>query len=315
MPPGRPDRIQSEEKALFFEQQRRRLARIAYGLLGSMSEAEDAVQDAYIRFELADTDQLHSREAWLTTVVTRIAIDRLRSASHQRELYPGTWLPEPILDLRDQEQDQISRSELSVALLFLLERLEPLERAVFLLREVFEIPYRDIAEVVDKSDAACRQMYVRARARLQQQGGDANYTFAEKKAMVDRYAAAILENDEQKLIEAVTDDVIFFSDSGGKVPAALNPIYGVAKLVRFINGLTRKLGPGYFSRTPVAVNGEPGILVLQNGEIDTLMAFRFRGNRISAIYGIRNPDKLTSLRRQLGATSSDGQSPVKMFTL
>ena len=182
---------------------------------------------------------------------------------------------------------------------------------------MFEIPYRDIAEVVDKSDAACRQMYVRARTRVQQDRVGANYTFAEKRAMVDRYAAAILENDEQKLIEAVTDDVIFFSDSGGKVPAAVNPIHGVAKLVRFIDGLARKLGLERLSQMPAVVNGEPGVLALQNGEADTLMAFEFRNNRISAIYGIRNPDKLTALRHQLDERQSRQTFPssVKMFAL
>ncbi|MFZ0593656.1 MAG: RNA polymerase sigma factor SigJ [Bryobacteraceae bacterium] len=304
-----------EAKAHFFEQQRPRLLRLAYGLLGSRAEAEDVVQDAYIRFELADAAQLENREGWLTTVVTRIAIDRLRSASHQREVYPGTWLPEPLVELRSQEQKEITRSELSIALLFLLEQLAPAERAVFLLRAAFEIPYREVARIVDRPETACRQIYIRARRRVEGERGAAAPDFAAKRKMVDRYATAILEEDERKLIEAVTEDVIFFSDGGGKVPVNVNPIVGVDRLLRFARGLGRKYGPESFSRMQVVVNGEPGLLVFLNGRADTVTAFRFDESRISAIYGIRNPDKLMRLPLKCQAEVQGAQSSVEVFTL
>jgi RNA polymerase sigma-70 factor (ECF subfamily) len=281
---------QLEDKGAFFETQRGRLNRIAYGILGSSTDAEDVVQEAYLRFELTG-GELKSREAWLTTVVTRLAIDRLRSASHQREVYPGTWLPEPVVEVRNQEQLQVARSELTVGLLFVLEQLRPVERAVFLLRETFDIPYREVASIVERSETACRQMYLRARERVQREAG-AFRDIAGKEAMVERYATAILEGDEQKLIEAVTEDVILFSDGGGKVEANLNPIYGVAKMVRFVRGVLRKFPFDKLERRPALVNGEPGLLVLRNGKLDSVLAFRFEKDRISAVYGIRNPDKL-----------------------
>lgn len=283
---------QLEDKGVFFETQRGRLGRIAYGLLGSSSDAEDVVQDAYLRFELTGEEQLKSREAWLTTVVTRLAIDRLRSASHQREVYPGTWLPEPVVEVRNQEQFQMDRSELTLGLLFVLERLRPVERAVFLLREAFDTAYRDIAQIVERPETACRQMYIRARERVQRESGGGPYDFAGKEAMVERYATAILEGDEQKLIDAVTEDVILFSDGGGKVAANINPIYGADKTARFIWGVLRKFPLDKLAYVPAVVNGEPGLLVLRNGKLDSVLAFRFDRDRISAIYGIRNPDKL-----------------------
>lgn len=286
---------QLEEKGAFFEEQRGRLGRIAYGVLGSSSEAEDVVQDAYVRFELTGEEQLKSREAWLTTVVTRLAIDRLRSASHRREVYPGTWLPEPVVEVRNQEESQVERSELTLGLLFVLERLRPVERAVFLLRESFETSYRDIAQIVERPEAACRQIYLRARERVQRESGQDSYDFAGKEAMVERYATAIFEGDEQKLIDAVTEDVILFSDGGGKIAANINPIYGAKKMVRFIKGVLRKFPFDKLEHHPAIVNGEPGLLVLRNGKLDSVLAFRFDRNRISAIYNVRNPDKLTGI--------------------
>ena len=285
---------QIEEKGAFFEAQRGRLGRIAYGVLGSSSDAEDVVQDAYLRFELTGEEQLKSREAWLTTVVTRLAIDRLRSASHQREIYPGTWLPEPVVEVRNQEELQVDRSELTVGLLFVLERLRPVERAVFLLREAFDTSYHDIAQIVERSEPACRQMYVRARERVQRESGG-SYDFAGKEAMVERYVTAILEGDEQKLIDAVTEDVILFSDGGGKIAANINPIYGADKMVRFLKGVLRKFPFDKLEYRPAIVNGEPGLLVLRNGKLDSVLAFRFNRDRIGAIYNVRNPDKLRGI--------------------
>lgn len=252
------------------------------------------MQDAYLRFELTG-EELKSREAWLTTVVTRLAIDRLRSASHQREIYPGTWLPEPTVEMRNQEELQVDRSELTVGLLFVLEQLRPVERAVFLLREAFDMPYRDIAPIVERAETACRQMYIRARERVQRESGNGFPDMTGKAAMVERYATAILEGDEQKLIEAVTEDVILFTDGGGKVAANINPIYGAIKMARFVKGVLRKFPFDKLEYRPTLVNGEPGLLALRNGKLDSVLAFRFDRKRISAVYGIRNPDKLRSV--------------------
>jgi RNA polymerase sigma-70 factor (ECF subfamily) len=180
-------------------------------------------------------------------------------------------------------------------LLFVLERLRPVERAVFLLREAFETSYRDIAQIVDRPEAACRQMYVRARERVQRESGGGSYDFAGKEAMVERYVTAILEEDEQKLIDAVTEDVILYSDGGGKVAANINPIYGADKMARFVKGVLRKFPFDNLEYRPTIVNGEPGLLVLRNGKLDSLLAFCFDRERIRAIYNVRNPDKLRKI--------------------
>lgn len=294
-----------DSRATLFEQQRPRLLQLAYGMLGARADAEDIVQDAFLRLGRVDPESLRNPEGWLTTVVTHLALDRLRSASRQREVYVGSWIPEPFVEFRNPEQEQIAKSNISIAILFLLEQLRPQERAVFLLREVFDISYSTIAEIIGKSEQTCRQIFSRTRSRIDELSKHTDADFDTKAELVDRYADAILSGDEQKLLALMTDDAVFYSDGGGKVAANINPIYGVERIIRFIRGLGAKYA-GRYSRIAVLVNGEPGLLTLLDGKPDTVLAFEFEHNRIARTFGIRNPDKLKYLSGAHRETSLAG---------
>jgi RNA polymerase sigma-70 factor (ECF subfamily) len=274
-----------------FERQRPRLLSIAYGLLGSLAEAQDVVQDAYLRFQDADFESLRQPEAWLTTVVSRLALDQLRSARHRREIYPGQWLPEPVFNAPLAEQRQITRSRLSLAFLHLLEKLRPEERAIFVLREVFEYSFGEIAAIVGKSDAACRQMMTRARAQLGT--GAPEPREAASTEAIERFLDALEAGDEQALMGVLAPGAVFYGDGGGKVRAVVNPVYGAERIVRFFLGLARKY-PGRFSRNRIDVNGEPGVLTLLDGKLNSVAGLAWRDGRIAAIYNVLNPDKLGS---------------------
>jgi RNA polymerase sigma-70 factor (ECF subfamily) len=269
-----------------FERERGRLMALAYGFLGSHAEAEDVVQEAWLRYHQADA--LRQPEAWLTTVVSRIALDRLRSAQRRREMYPGTWLPEPVSELPDPESTQAMRSLLSVGFLHLLEMLAPEERAVVVLREAFERSYDDIAEVIGKSAAACRQLFSRAMKRLKRDKAGPVATVPE--SLVQEFIEALASEDEQRVLGLLAEDAILFSDGGGRVRAALNPIYGSDKIARFFSGVLRKSGPGYWVRI-AQVNGEPALLAFADGH-SAVLTFSFDGSRITALHFIGNPDKL-----------------------
>ena len=273
-----------------FQRERPRLLSIAYGFLGSLAEAEDVVQEAYLRLERTDSAAIREPEAWLTTVVSRLALDELRSARRRRETYVGEWLPEPIFEAPLAEQQQITRSRLSLAFLHLLEKLEPEQRAVLVLREVFEYSHREIAWLLGKSEAACRQIFSRARARLRH---EEPRTMSEPPPrLVDRFVAALSAGDRQALLQVLAPDAVLFGDGGGKVPSVLNPIYGADRIVRFYLGLARK-HPGRFSSAGAPVNAEPGVLTSANGELNAVMALAWSGERIVRLYSVLNPDKLT----------------------
>jgi RNA polymerase sigma-70 factor (ECF subfamily) len=269
-----------------FERQRGRLMALAYGFLGSHSEAEDVVQEAWLRYQAAEG--LRKPEAWLATVVSRIALDRLGSAQRRREMYPGTWLPEPVSELPDPESTQAIRSLLSLGFLHLLEMLGPEERAVVVLREAFERSYEDIAEVIGKSAAACRQLFSRAMKRLKREHAGPVATVPE--SVVQQFIEALASEDEQRLLGLLADDAILFSDGGGRVRAAVNPIYGSDKIARFFFGILRKNGPGYSVRIGRA-NGEPALLAFGDGH-PAVLAFSFDGSRVTGLHLISNPEKL-----------------------
>ncbi len=274
-----------------FERERRRLLSVAYGLLGSLTEAEDVVQDAYLRLVRTDFESIHEPEAWLTTVVTRLALDQLRSARHRRETYPGEWLPEPVFDAPLADQQQITRSRLSLALLHLLEKLKPEERAVFVLREVFEHGYRDIAAMLGKSEAACRQMMTRARARLGPRESQAPDKSAAASSLVERFIGALAAGDEQALLDLLAPDAVLYGDGGGKSPSVLNPVFGAERIVRFFFGLERKY-PGRFLREPITINAEPGLLTFSDGSPASVTALVWQDGRITVLRTVSNPDKL-----------------------
>jgi RNA polymerase sigma-70 factor, ECF subfamily len=271
--------------------ERKRLLSLAYGYLGSLAEGEDIVQEALLRFEQADHASIQNVEAWLTTVVTRLSIDKLRSAPHRREIYPGEWLPEPIFDAPTPEQDAITRSRLSVSLLYLLEKLEPEQRIVFVLREVFEHPYQSIAQITGKSEAACRQLMVRARSALDRasQAPPVSQTIAS--SIVTRFIDALAQGDENELLRIIAPDAVLVSDGGGKVPSTINPVYGADRMTRFFLGIRRKHG-NVFEVHPAIVNSGPGMLTFRDGQLVSVAYVSIQDNRITAIYSVSNPDKI-----------------------
>jgi RNA polymerase sigma-70 factor (ECF subfamily) len=283
-----PDKISHAAVSL---SERKRLLSLAYGYLGSLVEGEDIVQEALLRFEQSEQASIQNVEAWLTTVVTRLSIDQLRSAPHRREVYPGEWLPEPIFKAPSPEQDAITRSRLSVGLLYLLEKLEPEQRVVFVLREVFEHSYQSIAEIVGKSEAACRQLMVRARAALNRVQQDPPVPGTIAASMVNRFIDALAKGDEKELLRIIAPDAVLVADGGGKVPSILNPVHGADRITRFFLGIRRKLG-NVLEVRPATVNSGPGMLTFHDGQLVSVACASIQNERITAIYSVSNPEKI-----------------------
>jgi RNA polymerase sigma-70 factor, ECF subfamily len=275
-----------------FEAQRGRLQSIAYGMLGSVSEAEDVVQDAFLRWDAADRDAVRSPEAYLTTVTTRLALDRLRSAQRRREEYVGPWLPEPIVTDADPAHVVAEAEQLSLALLATLERLNPVERAVFLLRDVFDLEYAEIAPIVDRSPENCRQIAHRARERVGRPPRRSAPPPEEEWQLAARFADAIRAGDLQALTEVLAADVVAWTDAGGTGPAALNPIYGADKVARFLLAIAEKSPT---EALPALVNGDPGFWVVeQNGRI-SVAALEIADGAVVGVRSVLNPAKLAHL--------------------
>jgi RNA polymerase sigma-70 factor (ECF subfamily) len=274
--------------------ERRQLLSVAYGCLGSLAEAEDIVQEALLRFEQADRESIVNPEAWLTTVVTRLSIDRLRSAQHRRETYPGEWLPEPVYNAPTPEQEAITHSRLSVGLLYLLEKLEPQQRVVFILREVFEHSYRAISEIMGNSEAACRQLMVRARAALGRDREPQRVPQAVASTLVNRFIEALAQGDERELLAVVAPEAVLVGDGGGKAPSVLNPVYGAERILRFYLGIRNKHGA--LTNVAAVVNGGPGMLSYRDGRLVSVVSLEVEEGRIVGIYAVSNPEKLGAAR-------------------
>lgn len=240
---------------------RPRLLGIAYGMLGELSEAEDVVQDAWLRWDGADREAVRNPEAFLVTVTTRLALARLRSARARREVYVGPWLPEPLLvDPETPETRAIEAERLSLALLGALERLNPVERAVLVLRDAFDLEYAEIADVLDKAPANVRQIAKRARDRAGDAGRGREVSEEERERLAAAFMAASLDGDVERLRELLAADAVMYSDGGGVVRAARRPVYGADKIARFMVGVQRKDAfPDDPVYTPVRVNGDPGV--------------------------------------------------------
>lgn len=277
---------------------RTRLLGLAYRMLGSRSEAEDVLQDAYLRIH--GIDDIASRGAFLTTVVTRLCLDRLKSAKARRETYIGPWLPEPVADSAAFSPDAATElaDDISFALLLALERLSPAERATFLLHDVFDVSFAQIAAMLERSEAACRQLATRARKSIRS---------ARPKVEVDRQAhigllrafgQAVNSGDLAAISSLFHSDAVLLSDGGGKKLTALNPIHGSDRIARFLIGSQRKFAPlRPDTRTVVRlVNGQLGVWTYADNRLDAIFALDGDCEGIAAIYIIRNPDKLTGLR-------------------
>jgi RNA polymerase sigma-70 factor, ECF subfamily len=278
------------------EQQRERLFAIAYGMLGTTAEAEDVVQEAFARWHEADRAGVRSPAAFLTTVVTRLAIDRLRSAGRRRVDYVGPWLPEPLVAELDPAEVVSEAEQLSLALLATLERLNPVERAVFLLRDVFDLDYAEIAETVGKEEANCRQIGRRARARLGEPVRRYRATREEEDELLGAFVAAAGSGDVDRLTGLLARDAVLWADGGGRVKAALNPLYGADRIARFLIAIAGKEPPG--GRTvPVRVNGDPGFQTDTAAGPRGVVAFELAEGLIVGIRIVVNPDKLRHLAR------------------
>lgn len=279
-----------------FEAQRPRLRRLAYRMLGSVAEAEDVVQDAWLRWRRVEPGEVNDPAAWLVRATTRLCLDRLKSARARREVYVGAWLPEPLVEAAGEAPAETAderAEDVSVAFLLALERLSPLERAVFLLREVFDQDYARIAVALDRSEAACRQLAARAKTHIREARPRFEVARANAERMVAAFMQAARDGDPSRLTAMLAEDAVLISDGGGKRPAALNPILGAAKIVRFLEGISRKYP--YYHRAeyhPARVNGLPG-LVMTDPDGPQTVAFDLDGDgRVIGIYIVRNPEKL-----------------------
>ena len=275
-----------------FEAHRPRLTRLAYRMLGSLAEAEDVVQDAWPRWAAARHEEIADPAAWLARVVTRLCLDRLRAARARRETYVGPWLPEPLIE--DLAEDPVERAEdVSVAFLLALQRLSPLERAAFLLHDVFDEDYASLAKTLGRDEAACRQLLSRARAHLK----DARPRFSVPEEAVARLAAAFMDaarrNDPAALAALLAEDCVLITDGGGKRSAALRPLIGRDDILRLMTGLAwRKGAPPAGRFRPARINGYPGLVMEDDGGAQTIAFEPDEDGRLIAIYIVRNPDKL-----------------------
>lgn len=284
----------TDDAAATFEPHRRYLAGVAYRMLGAVSEAEDVVQDAFLRWRGAPRAEVADPRAYLARVVTRLCLDRLKSARARRELYPGTWLPEPLPEPFVAAPADVA-DDVSVALLMTLERLSPLERAAFLLHDVFDMDYAAIADALDRSEAACRQLAARGREHVREQRPRFQPSRDAELRLLGAVAAAMSTGDVDALAEVLAEDAVLYSDGGGKRAAALNPIFGRAKILRFLHGVKRKRALPAPAQVRLArLNGLPGFVLDLDEGVETI-ALAASGDHIAAIYIVRNPDKLRHL--------------------
>lgn len=277
-----------------FLEHRSLLFAIAYRMLGSVADAEDAVQETYLRWRRAAEQgvEIRSPKAWLTTTISRVCLDQLGSARVKREQYIGPWLPEPLAGVTPDVAETVADFDsLSIAFLVLLESLSPKERAVFLLHDVFGYDFASIGDIVGESDAYCRQLAKRARAHMVERRPRFTADRAQQERLTADFLRAVSDGDMPALIEILTDDVTVYSDGGGKVNAARKPVIGRDKVALFLTNLTR-LAPVGTSFRIEPINGQPGIVTLIDGAVQNVVTFDFADSAISAIYIVVNPDKL-----------------------
>ncbi len=284
------DRVES------FNAYRPLLMAIAYRMLGSAMDAEDIVQEAFLRWEQSGQTEIQSPKAYLSSIVTRLCIDYLRSAQVQRESYVGPWLPEPLLSERVPNfADSAALAEsLSMAFLVLLESLSPIERAVFLLRKVFDFEYAEIAQIVDKSEANCRQIVKRAQEYIQSRRPRYEVQPEQRDRLLAQFVQTCMNGDMAGLVTLLSDDITLWSDGGGKVHAALNVISGREKVVRAMVAFLKKLPPDLVYQM-AAVNGQPGMIMYLDGNPYLVMTVDMAPDGIRAMHFVANPDKLRNI--------------------
>jgi RNA polymerase sigma-70 factor (ECF subfamily) len=290
-----PDRAAEEAVRLAtFDQHRSLLFSVAYRMLGSVADAEDMLQETFIRWQQARDEEIRSPRAFLVTIISRLSINQLQSARAQREEYVGEWLPEPIVTGLGSDPLEMVRVDesLSMAFLVMLERLTPVERAVFLLREVFDYEYAEIAAVLGESEANCRQILSRGKGHVRAMRPRFKTSKREKSELLERFLTATRSGDLQGLVALLASDVVLHSDGGGKAAAALNPIRGADKVARGALGALARLLPKNLVVRVAEINGDPGIVSYLNGKPYSALTFAAGDGRIEAIYVVSNPDKL-----------------------
>jgi RNA polymerase sigma-70 factor, ECF subfamily len=279
-----------------FENHRPRLWGIAYRMLGSRAEADDMVQEAWLRWDRAPRGEIRAPEAWLVTATTRLCIDRLRQLRTERQAYVGPWLPEPLAIEAAPPADHSSElaSDLSVAFLAVLERLAPEERAAFLLHEMFESGYDEIAQILGKSEAACRQLVSRARKRVREDKPRVHVNPEARAKLLKQLADAVQTQDAGALLAVLAKDVTWTSDGGGKTKAAKKVVEGAEHVARFALGVFRR-HLSHTSFVPANINDEAGLAVLFEGRLLSIVTIRTDGEKILGVYSILNPDKIGGL--------------------
>ncbi|MBX3024041.1 RNA polymerase sigma-70 factor [bacterium] len=285
-----------------FEEHRGLLFGIAYRMLGSVTDAQDIVQESYLRWQQATDEPIRSPRAWLTTVVTRLCINHLQQARVARESYVGSWLPEPLVDEPAGDPATVSQlaDSLSLAFLVVLETLSPMERAVFILREGFDCEFADIARIVDKSEANCRQILVRARKRIDQRRPRYDAGRADAERLVARFATAVRDGDLEALVASLSDDAVLVLDAGDKPGALRRPLHGATPIARVLINVLRTVGPAGGEVRPATINGLPGFVRFQEGRAQGVLALGIAAGRIQALFSITNRDKLRHLDRAPG---------------
>ena len=283
-----------------FVAHRNLLFTVAYEMLGSAADAEDVLQETWLRWSEVDVSEVRDVRAYLVRITTRLALNRIRTLARRRESYVGPWLPEPLLTAPDVALDVELADSVSTAMLMVLETLSPTERAVFVLREVFDLPYDEIAAAVDKSPAAVRQIAHRARNHVDARRPREVITPAERSRVVERFMSAVATGDLQGLMDVLAPDVVLITDGGGLKKAALRPIVGVEKVLRFLASVMPDDGSA--SAAPTVVNGGLGMRLLLGDELDTIATMRVDGNKVTELYLVRNPDKLARVEDEVTLT-------------
>jgi RNA polymerase sigma-70 factor (ECF subfamily) len=266
---------------------------IAYGMLGSAADAEDVLQETWLRWAGVALETVQDRRAYLVRITTRLALDRLRALGRRKESYVGPWLPEPLLTAPAVADDVELADSVSIAMLLVMERLAPMERAVFVLREVFELDYDEIAKAVDKRSAAVRQIAHRAREHVAARRPRGVTSEAETRGALEAFQRAIATGDPRHLLDILAPDVVLLTDGGGVVQAGLAPFVGAVTVV----GVLGKVAPTALLQ-PAQVNGHPALIIRVDGEIDTVIAVRIEDARITGLYAVRNPEKLSHMETE-----------------
>lgn len=283
-----------------FEQLRSRIFRLAYGMLGSRSDAEDIVQETFVKWTNVDHDAVNSDWAFLYAIASRLCLDELRSARKRREQYIGPWLPEPLVQTNDHtpEYEVEWTEELTMALMVILENLTPVQRAVYVLHDLFSFDYHEIAELIGKGEANCRKIAQRARSYVDTQRTVVPPNESEQLELLNAFIRAIEQGEVGQLKDLLTREAILYSDGGGKVTAAHKPIYGNDKISRFLVGIVRKVS-GEGKIQIVSVNGNPGLMVWLDGKLNSIWSVNIDNDRIRNVYIILNPDKLAYISSQI----------------